>query len=63
MRARHVSFRSCAKPRDAHGADYPVLIAVTGRKQASDAFDYHVAKPYEPNDLVRLLAKVRPAAR
>lgn len=56
--------------RQRYGADCPVLIAVTGWKQASDkmlanlaGFDYHVAKPYDPNDLVRLLAKVRPAAR
>jgi CheY-like chemotaxis protein len=44
------------------------LIAVTAWKQASDrilanlaGFDHHVAKPYDPADLIRLLAKVRPA--
>jgi CheY-like chemotaxis protein len=46
----------------------PVLIAVTGWKKASDkilanlaGFDHHVAKPYAPADLLRLLANVRPA--
>ena len=50
------------------GESFPVLIAVTARKQASDrilanlaGFDHHVAKPYDPADLIRLLAKVRPA--
>jgi CheY-like chemotaxis protein len=54
--------------RQRYGRDCPVLIAVTAWKQASDriladlaGFDHHVAKPYDPAELVRLLAKVRPA--
>jgi CheY-like chemotaxis protein len=56
--------------RQRYGADCPVLIAVTAWKQASDkilanlaGFDHHVAKPYDPNELVRLLAKIRLEAR
>src|SRR3954462_7835603 len=44
----------------------PLLIAVTGRNQAGDrlfaqlaGFDHHIAKPYDPADLLRVL----PAAR
>jgi len=53
----------------AWGANVP-LVAVTGWKQASDkilanlaGFDHHVAKPYDPNELVKLLAKIRREAR
>ena len=56
--------------RQRHGADCPVLVAVTGWKRASDkilaslaGFDHHVAKPYDPNELVKLLAKIRREAR
>ena len=56
--------------RQRYGEDCPVLIAVTAWKQASDkilanlaGFDHHVAKPYDPNELIRLLAKLRLAAR
>lgn len=56
--------------RQRHGVDCPVLVAVTGWKQASDkilaslaGFDHHVAKPYDPNELVKLLAKIRREAR
>ena len=56
--------------RQRHGDDCPVLIAVTGWKQASDkilatlaGFDHHVAKPYEPSQLLNLLATLRPGAR
>ena len=56
--------------RQRYGADCPVLIAVTGWKQPSDkilanlaGFDHHVAKPYDPNELVKLLAEIRLAAR
>ena len=55
--------------RQRYGEDCPVLIAVTAWKQASDkilanlaGFDHHVAKPYDPNELIRLLAKLRPAS-
>jgi DNA-binding response OmpR family regulator len=41
----------------------PLLIAITGRTQASDrtlaqlaGFDHHLAKPYEPRELLALLA-------
>lgn len=40
----------------------PLLIAVTGRNQAGDrmlaqlaGFDHHIAKPYDPNELLGLL--------
>jgi CheY-like chemotaxis protein len=53
-----------------YGDHCPVLIALTGWKQASDkilaslaGFDHHVAKPYEPAALIDLLAKIPPAAR
>ena len=55
--------------RQRYGEDCPMLIAVTAWKEASDkipanlaGFDHHVAKPYDPNELIRLLAKLRPAA-
>ena len=56
--------------RQRYGDDCPKLVAVTAWKQASDkilaslaGFDHHVAKPYEPAELLRLLAKLRPEAR
>jgi CheY-like chemotaxis protein len=63
-------YEAARRLRQRYGDDCPVLIAVTGWKQASDkilatlaGFDHHVAKPYEPTELVRLLAKLPPAAR
>jgi CheY-like chemotaxis protein len=61
----------CARRlRQRYGEDCPMLIALTGWKQASDkilanlaGFDHHVAKPYEPAELLRLLSKLRPEAR
>lgn len=58
----------CARRlRQRYGDDCPMLIALTGWKQASDkilanlaGFDHHVAKPYEPAELLRLLSKLRP---
>ena len=58
----------CARRlRQRYGEDCPMLIALTGWKQASDkilanlaGFDHHVAKPYEPAELIRLLARLRP---
>ena len=58
----------CARRlRQRYGDDCPMLIALTGWKQASDkilanlaGFDHHVAKPYEPAELIRLLSKLRP---
>jgi len=56
--------------RQRYGEDCPVLVAVTGWKQASDkilatlaGFDHHVAKPYEPSQLLNLLATLRPGVR
>jgi DNA-binding response OmpR family regulator len=58
--------------RERYAEECPALIAVTGWKKASDrilativGFDQHVAKPYEPRELVALLtglAPRRPAA-
>ncbi len=56
--------------RQRYADECPVLIALTAWKQASDkilanlaGFDHHVAKPYDPNELVKLLARIQPAAR
>lgn len=55
--------------RQRYGIECPVLIAVTAWKQPSDriladlaGFNYHVAKPYEPAELLRLLETARRAA-
>jgi CheY-like chemotaxis protein len=63
-------YEAARRLRQRYGDDCPVLIAITGWKQASDkilatlaGFDHHVAKPYEPAVLLSLLAKLRPAAR
>ena len=63
-------YEAARRLRQRYGDDCPVLIAVTGWKQASDkilatlaGFDHHVAKPYEPGELIGLLAKLSPAAR
>ena len=63
-------YEAARRLRQRYGDDCPVLIAITGWKQASDkilanlaGFDHHVAKPYEPAELIRLLAKLRPATR
>jgi CheY-like chemotaxis protein len=56
--------------RQRYGDECPFLVAVTGWKQASDkilanlaGFDHHVAKPYQPSDILNLLAKLTPSAR
>lgn len=56
--------------RQRYAEECPLLIAVTAWKQASDkilanlaGFDHHVAKPYDPKELIRLLAKTQRAAR
>ena len=63
-------YEAARRLRQRYGDDCPMLIALTGWKQASDrilanlaGFDHHVAKPYDPAELIRLLAKLRPAAR
>ena len=63
-------YEAARRLRQRYGDDCPVLIAVTGWKQASDkilatlaGFDHHVAKPYDPAALISLLAKILPAAR
>ena len=62
-------YEAARRLRQRYGDDCPVLVAVTAWKQASDkilaslaGFDHHVAKPYEPAELLRLLARLRPAA-
>jgi DNA-binding response OmpR family regulator len=54
--------------RDRYGKNGPVLVALTGWKQASDrilatlaGFDHHVAKPYDPGRLLELVRSVTPA--
>ena len=63
-------YEAARRLRQRYGDDCPVLIAVTGWKQASDkilaslaGFDHHVAKPYEPAELIRLLSKIPSATR
>jgi len=67
---RITGYEAARRLRSRYGDDCPVLIALTGWKQACDkilaslaGFDHHVAKPYEPAELIRLLAELRPAAR
>ena len=63
-------YEAARRLRQRYGDDCPVLVAVTGWKQASDrilaslaGFDHHVAKPYDPSALISLLAKTPRAAR
>jgi CheY-like chemotaxis protein len=63
-------YEAARRLRQRHGDDCPVLIAVTGWKQASDkilanlaGFDHHVAKPYDPSELMRLLSTLDPAGK
>jgi CheY-like chemotaxis protein len=49
--------------RERYGSARPLLIAVTGRPRPRDrtlaqlaGFDHHVAKPYDPEELLALLA-------
>jgi len=57
--ARHI--------RERYGKEGPVLVALTGWKQASDrilatlaGFDHHVAKPYDPGRLLDLVRTLTP---
>jgi CheY-like chemotaxis protein len=63
-------YEAARRLRQRYGDDCPVLIAVTGWKQASDkilaslaGFDHHVAKPYDPAELIRLLSTLDPAGK
>jgi CheY-like chemotaxis protein len=63
-------YEAARRLRQRYGEECPTLIAVTGWKQASDkilaslaGFDHHVAKPYQPADILNLLARLGPAAR
>ena len=63
-------YEAARRLRQRYGDDCPVLVAVTGWKQASDrilaslaGFDHHVAKPYDPSVLISLLSKIPRAAR
>lgn len=58
-------YEAARRLRQRYGEECPVLIAITGWKQASDkilaslaGFDHHVAKPYEPAALIALLSKL-----
>jgi len=71
----HVSGYEVARElRVRYASARPALIAVTGRNEAGDrvltqmaGFDHHVAKPYDPAELLGLLASLHrpalPAAR
>jgi CheY-like chemotaxis protein len=48
--------------REAYGSARPALIAITGRADPADklvarmvGFDHHLAKPYDPRELMKLL--------
>jgi CheY-like chemotaxis protein len=63
-------YEAARRLRQRYGDDCPVLIAVTGWKQASDkilanlaGFDHHVAKPYEPAELMKLLSVLEPGRK
>ena len=63
-------YEAARRLRERYGVDCPVLIAVTAWKQPSDrsladlaGFNYHVAKPYEPAELLSLLETARRVAR
>jgi CheY-like chemotaxis protein len=63
-------YEAARRLRQRYGEDCPVLVAVTGWKQASDrilaslaGFDHHVAKPYDPAALISLLSRIPRAAR
>ena len=63
-------YEAARRLRTRYGDNCPMLIAVTGWKQASDrilaslaGFDHHVAKPYAPADILTLLSKFAPPAR
>jgi two-component system, sensor histidine kinase len=54
--------------RDRYGKERPVLVALTGWKQASDrilatlaGFNHHIAKPYDPGELLALIRRLDPA--
>jgi len=56
--------------RERYGSAKPLLIAITGRNAGSDrwlarnmGFDHYVAKPYDPNAVLALLAGVRSASK
>jgi DNA-binding response OmpR family regulator len=56
--------------RERYGSAKPVLIAITGRDSGSDralarsmGFDHYVAKPYDPNEVLALVAGVRSASQ
>ena len=55
--------------RERYGSARPALIAVTGRTADTDrqqaraaGFEHHVAKPYEPGSLLRLIGELSGAA-
>ena len=53
--------------RDRYGSARPALIAVTAMTRTMDraqaraaGFEHHVAKPYEPNELLSLIGRLAP---
>ena len=55
--------------RERYGKERPVLVALTGWKQASDrilatlaGFNHHVAKPYDPGALLELIRRLESKA-
>jgi len=60
-------YEAARRLRERYAEECPALIAVTGWKKASDkilasivGFDHHLAKPYEPKELLAALAAVTP---
>lgn len=58
-------FEVAQKLRERYGSAKPTLIAITGRDSATDksfarstGFDHHLAKPYEPQQLIALIERL-----
>lgn len=58
-------FEVAQKLRERYGSAKPTLIAITGRDSAADrsfarstGFDHHIAKPYEPQQLIALIERL-----
>jgi len=58
-------FEVAQKLRERYGSAKPTLIAITGRDSAADksfarntGFDHHLAKPYEPRQLIALIERL-----
>ena len=60
-------YETARRLRERYAEECPMLVAVTGWKKASDkilativGFDQHLAKPYQPGELLAALARATP---